>query len=59
MLSYCSSKAATKEDKSNSKADEIVVLIGLASWPPTRALVIKVLLVREASWLRQLFLESS
>jgi type IV secretory pathway TrbL component len=49
MLSYCSSEAAAKEDKTNSKADEIVVLVGLASWPPTRALVIKALLVREAS----------
>jgi hypothetical protein len=35
MLSYYSSKVATKEDKTNSKADEIVVLVGLASWPPT------------------------
>jgi hypothetical protein len=26
MLSYCSSEAAAKEDKANSKADEIVVL---------------------------------
>jgi hypothetical protein len=50
MLSYCSSKATVKEDKVNFKADEIVVLVGLASWPPTRALVINVLLVREASW---------
>jgi hypothetical protein len=31
MLSYCSSEAATKEDKTNSKADETVVLMGLAS----------------------------
>jgi hypothetical protein len=30
MLSYCSSEAAGKEDKANSKADEIVV-VGLAS----------------------------
>jgi hypothetical protein len=51
MLSYCSSEAATKEDKTNSKIDETVVLVGLASWPPTRALVIKALLDREASWL--------
>jgi hypothetical protein len=49
MLSYCSSEDATKEDKANSKADEIVVLMGLASWPPTRALVKRALLVRETS----------
>jgi hypothetical protein len=49
MLSYCSSEAADKEDKANFKTDEIVVLVGLASWPPTRALVIRVLLVREVS----------
>jgi hypothetical protein len=49
MLSYYLSEAATKEDKANSKADGTVVLVGLASWPPTRALVIKALLVREAS----------
>jgi hypothetical protein len=30
MLSYCSSKAAAKEDKTNYKANEIVV-VGLAS----------------------------
>jgi hypothetical protein len=35
MLSYCSSEAAHKEDKVNSKADESVVLVGLATWPPT------------------------
>jgi hypothetical protein len=35
MLSYCSSEAAHKEDKANSKADESVVLVGLAKWPPT------------------------
>jgi hypothetical protein len=58
MLSYYSSKAATKEDKTNSKADEIVVLVGLASWPPIRALVIKALLVCEVSWLGQPFLYS-
>jgi hypothetical protein len=46
MLSYCSSRAAAKEDKTNFKVDETVVLVGLASWPPTRALVIKALLVR-------------
>jgi hypothetical protein len=49
MLSYCSSKATNKEDKANSKANEIVVLVGLALWPPIRALVIKHLLDREAS----------
>jgi hypothetical protein len=38
-----------KEDKENTKVDEIVVLVGLASWPPARALVIKALLVKEAS----------
>jgi hypothetical protein len=49
MLSYCSSEAAAKEDKANSKADKTVVLVGLASWPPTHALVIRALLEREAS----------
>jgi hypothetical protein len=49
MLSYCSSEATVKEDKANSKSDETVVLVGLALWPPTRALVIRALLVREAS----------
>jgi hypothetical protein len=49
MLSYYSSGAVDKEDKTNSKADEIVVLVGLASLPSTRALVIKALLVREVS----------
>jgi hypothetical protein len=34
ILSYCSSETAAKEDKANSKADETVVLVGLASWPP-------------------------
>jgi hypothetical protein len=34
MLSYCSSESTAKEDKANSKADEIIV-VGLASWPPT------------------------
>jgi hypothetical protein len=48
MLSYCSSEVATRDDKVNSKEDEIV-LMGLASWPPTRALLIKALLEREAS----------
>jgi hypothetical protein len=42
-------KTADKEDKANSKADETVVLVGLALWQPTRALVIKALLVRETS----------
>jgi hypothetical protein len=58
MLSYCSSEATTKEDKTSSKADETVVLVGLASWLPTRALVIKALLVREASWLERSLLDS-
>jgi hypothetical protein len=49
MLSYYSSKVAAKENRANSKADEIVVLVGLASWPPTQALVIKALLEREPS----------
>jgi hypothetical protein len=49
MLSYCSLEAAAKKDKTNTKADETVVLVGLASWPPTQALIIKALLVREAS----------
>jgi hypothetical protein len=31
MLSYCSSEAADKENKANSKADESVVLVGLAT----------------------------
>jgi hypothetical protein len=48
MLSYCSSEDVAKEDRANPKADETVVLVGLSSWPPTRALVIKALLVREA-----------
>jgi hypothetical protein len=48
MLSYCSSKAVTTEDKTNSKEGEMV-LVGLASLPPTHALVIKDLLVKEAS----------
>jgi hypothetical protein len=49
MLSYCSSDTADKEDKANYKTDETVVLVGLASWAPTRALLIKALLVWEAS----------
>jgi hypothetical protein len=52
MLLYCSSKAVDKEDKANSKSDESVVLVGLATWPPTQVLVTKALLVREASWFR-------
>jgi hypothetical protein len=59
MLSYCSSEVADEEDKANSKADETVVLVGLASWPPTRVLVIKALLVREASELGRHFLDNS
>jgi hypothetical protein len=38
MLSYCSSEAAHKEDKVNSKADKLVVLVGLATWPPESCL---------------------
>jgi hypothetical protein len=49
MLSYYSSEVAHKEDKANSKADESVVLVGLATWPPTQAPVIKALLEKEAS----------
>jgi hypothetical protein len=49
MLLYCSSKIADKEDKANSKVHETVVLVGLASWPPTWALVIRILLESEAS----------
>jgi hypothetical protein len=56
MLSYCSSEATDKEDETNSKADETVVL---ASWAPTWALVIKDLLVREASWFGWPFPDSS
>jgi hypothetical protein len=59
MLFYYSSEAAAKENKANSKAHKTVVLMGLASWPPTQTLVIKVLLVREASWLERYFLDSS
>jgi hypothetical protein len=59
MLLYCSSETVDKEDKTNSKADESVVLVGLATWPPTRVLVTKVLLVREASWFERLFLDNS
>jgi hypothetical protein len=58
MLSYCSLEVTTKEDKANSKADE-TLLVGLASWPPTRALIIKVLLEREASWFKRYFLDNS
>jgi type IV secretory pathway TrbL component len=35
MLSCCSSEAADKEDKTNSKADESVVLVRLVTWPST------------------------
>jgi hypothetical protein len=48
MLSYCSSEAVAREDKANTKEGEMV-LVGLASWLPTGALVIKALLVKEAS----------
>jgi hypothetical protein len=47
MLSYYLSEAAHKEDKENSKADESVVLVELATWPPTRAPVIKALMEKE------------
>jgi hypothetical protein len=59
MLLYCSFEAAHKEDRANSKADVSVVLVGLATWPPTRVLVIKAFLVREASWFRWPFLDNS
>jgi hypothetical protein len=59
MLSYCSSEAAHKVDKANSKADESVVLVGLATWPPTWAPVIKALLEKKASWLGRSFLDNS
>jgi hypothetical protein len=59
MLSYCSSEATQREDKANSKADEPVVLVGLATWPPTRVLVTIALLVREASWFGRPFLYNS
>jgi hypothetical protein len=59
MLSYCSSEAADKEDKENSKVDESVVLVRLATWPQTRVLVTKTLLVRDASWFGQPFLDNS
>jgi hypothetical protein len=49
MLSYCSSEVAHKEDKTNFETDESVVLVGLATWPPIRVLLTKVLLVRETS----------
>jgi hypothetical protein len=58
MLSYYSLEAAAKEDKTNSKEDETMVLVGLASWPQPQALVIRALLVREASWLGRPFLDS-
>jgi hypothetical protein len=54
-----SSKAVAIENKANSKADESVVLVRLATWAPTRVLVTKALLVREASWLGRPFLNSS
>jgi hypothetical protein len=59
MLSYCSSEAAHKEDKANFKTDESVVLVGLATWPPKRAPVIKALLEKEASRLGRHFLDNS
>jgi hypothetical protein len=51
-------QVAAKEDKANSKEDE-TVLVGLASWPPARAQVIKGLLVRKASWFGRPFLHNS
>jgi hypothetical protein len=47
MILYYSSEVATRE-KANSKEGEMV-LVGLASRPPIRALAIKALLVKEAS----------
>jgi hypothetical protein len=41
-------RSCDKKNKVNFKADETVVLVRLASWPPTQALVIKALLIREA-----------
>jgi hypothetical protein len=46
MLSYYSSEVAARDDKANSYECEMV-LVGLASWSPTRALVIKALLVKK------------
>jgi hypothetical protein len=59
MLSYCSSEAADKEYKVNSKADVSVVLVRLATWPPKWVLVTKDLLVRETSWFGWSFLDNS
>jgi hypothetical protein len=36
MLSYCSLEVVAKEDKANCKSDETVMLVRLASWPPTK-----------------------
>jgi hypothetical protein len=47
MLSYYSSETAVKEDKTNFKADE-TLLVRLALWPQTQALVIKALMKLEA-----------
>jgi hypothetical protein len=58
MLSYCLSEVAARDNKANFKQDEMV-LVGLASWPQTRALVTKILLEWEASWLGWPFLDSS
>jgi hypothetical protein len=52
-------EAVHKEDKANSKADESIVLVGLATWLPTRVLVTKALLIREASWFGRPFLDNS
>jgi hypothetical protein len=35
LLSYCSSEGVAKEEKTNSKSDESIVLVGLATCPPT------------------------
>jgi hypothetical protein len=48
MFLYCSSEVAAIEDKENSNEGEMV-LVGLASWSPTRELVIKALPLKEAS----------
>jgi hypothetical protein len=42
-------RSCTHRRQTNSRADESVVLVGLATWPPTQAPVIKALLEKEAS----------
>jgi hypothetical protein len=59
ILSYCSSEAAHKKDKANSKADESVVSVELATWSSTRVLVTKAFLVREVSWFGRPLLDNS